>query len=101
MRVCWGVRVARVFIRTTKAFNMTVEKITETVRVFLSQFISETNIDEDQDLFESGLLNSLFAMQLVIFLEKEYEFQIGNEDLNISNFKSLNAITTFVMKKKS
>lgn len=80
---------------------MTVEKITETVRVFLSQFISETNIDEDQDLFESGLLNSLFAMQLVIFLEKEYEFQIGNEDLNISNFKSLNAITTFVMKKKS
>jgi acyl carrier protein len=80
---------------------MTVEKIKETVRAFLSQFISGTYIDNDQDLFQSGLLNSLFAMQLIIFLEKEYGFLISNEDLDLINFKSLNAISTFVMNKKS
>ncbi len=80
---------------------MNKEKITTTVREFLCQFISETNISDDQDLFQSGLVNSLFAMQLVIFLEKEYGFQVANEDLDIKNFRSLSAISGFVIKKNS
>ena len=66
---------------------------------FLSQFISETDIDPDVNLFESGLVNSLFAMQLLLYVEQEFGLQVTNEDLDIKNFRSLNALTDFVMVK--
>jgi methoxymalonate biosynthesis acyl carrier protein len=78
---------------------MTKEKIINTVQEFLSQFINSRDVGVDLDLFQSGLINSLFAMQLVIFLEQEYGFQIANEDLNMDNFRSLGAISEFVMRK--
>ena len=75
------------------------DKITATVRDFLCQFINVSDVDADLDLFQSGLINSLFAMQLVIFLEQEYGFQIANEDLDLDNFRSLGAISDFVIRK--
>jgi acyl carrier protein len=44
-------------------------------------------------------VNSLFAVQLVTFLEKTFAIEIGMDDLDIENFKSLNATTAFVMRK--
>lgn len=69
------------------------------VRDFLGQFISNTDVDPDENLFASGVVNSLFAMQLVLFVEKEFGIQVANEDLDIENFKSLNAIVGFIGSK--
>ncbi|MBF0423947.1 MAG: acyl carrier protein, partial [Magnetococcales bacterium] len=57
-------------------------------------------VDPDLDLFASGMVNSLFAMQLVLFVEKEYGIKVENEDLNYENFKSLHAIVDFIDKKR-
>ncbi len=69
------------------------------IRSFVDQFIGNSDFGPDQDLFESGLVNSLFAMQLVLFVEKEFGIQVANEDLYVENFKSLNAISDFVARK--
>ena len=45
------------------------------------------------------LLNSLFAMQLILFIEKQYQFKIQNQDLDMKNFNSLDAILTFIINK--
>lgn len=78
---------------------MSTDDIMVQVREFLGQFIKKTDIDADQNLFTSGLVNSLFAMQLVLFIEKEFGIQIANEDLDFENFKSLKAITSFIQNK--
>ncbi len=75
---------------------MGAENTTGKIRDFLGQFIGGAEIDPDEDLFASGLVNSLFAMQLVLFVEKEFGIQVANQDLDIENFKSLNAIVGFV-----
>jgi len=69
------------------------------LRGFLGQFIATGNIDPDDNLFSTGLVNSLFAMQLVLYVEKEFGIQVGNEDLDVENFKSLNAINGFIDRK--
>jgi methoxymalonate biosynthesis acyl carrier protein len=46
-----------------------------------------------------GYVNSLFAMQLVAFLESEFHLRIDNEDLEIENFRSVNALVRLVEKK--
>ena len=78
---------------------MSTEDIMNQVREFLGQFISNTDIDPDHNLFASGLVNSLFAMQLVLFVEKEFGIQVANEDLDFENFKSLSAIVDFIQNK--
>ena len=71
------------------------------IRTFLGQFVADPDVPIDHDLFESGLVNSLFAMQLVLHIESEYGLSISNEDLDFENFKSLSAIAHFIEGKKS
>lgn len=54
--------------------------------------------DED-NIFEKGLVNSLFAMQLVNCVEKQFEVIINNDELEIDNCKNINAITAMVDSK--
>jgi methoxymalonate biosynthesis acyl carrier protein len=75
--------------------------VEEKVRGFLSQVVSTANIEPDMNLFSSGLINSLSAMELVLFVEKEFRIEITNEDLDFKNFSSMNAITTFIANKLS
>ncbi len=74
--------------------------IRETVSNFLLSSIRIANLKYDDHLFESGLVNSLFAVQLMTFLEKKFVIEIGIDDLDMENFKSVNATTAFVMRKK-
>jgi len=77
---------------------MTTENIREATLSFLEQFIS-VDINDDEDLFAAGLVNSLFAMQLVLFVEKEFAIKVENQDLDLANFRSVNAITDFIQRK--
>ena len=73
--------------------------IKETVKRFILSSINFTHLDDDDNLFESGLANSLFAVQLMRFIEKTFAIEVGMDDLDIENFKSLKATTDFVMRK--
>lgn len=73
--------------------------IKETVRNFIASSISIKGLKDDDDLFESGIVNSLFAVQLMTYIEKTFGIEVGMDDLDIENFKSLNATTEFVLKK--
>lgn len=73
--------------------------IRETVRRFILSSISIPDLGDDDNLFESGIVNSLFAVQLMTFIEKTFAIEVGMDDLDIENFKSLNATTAFVLHK--
>lgn len=69
------------------------------IRNFLAKFFQNIELEDDQDIFALGFVNSLFAMQLVLFVEKEFGLQVENEDLDIDNFRSIRAITTLIEQK--
>jgi len=75
------------------------KEIKETVRSFILSSINLPGLKDDDNLFESGIVNSLFAVQLMTFIEKTFAIEVGMDDLDIENFKSLNATTAFVLKK--
>jgi len=76
------------------------EVIKQTIRRFLLGSINIPDLSDDDNLFELGIVNSLFAIQLMTFIEKNFGLEVEMDDLDIENFKSLNAATRFVMKKK-
>ncbi len=71
----------------------------EKVKIFLSRFFRKHELKDDEDMFSLGFINSLFAMQLVMFLEKEFNIRIENEDLNMDNFRTIDSIVGFINKK--
>ncbi len=69
------------------------------IRRFLGGFLPVESLSDDTQIFATGFVNSLFAMELVLFIEKEFRINIEPEELDISNLGSLNAIDHFLERK--
>lgn len=66
---------------------------------FLGRFFNINGVKEEDNFFEKGFVNSLFYMQLVMFIESEFNISIQPEDLDIKNFNSVNNIIEFIENK--
>jgi methoxymalonate biosynthesis acyl carrier protein len=69
----------------------------------IRQYLSEAipfEVGDDEDLFERAIVDSLFAMQLVTFVEQEFSITAEPTDLDINNFCSVSAMTNFVERKQ-
>lgn len=71
------------------------------VKEFLSRFFRQHDLGPDEDIFALGFVNSLLAMQLVAFVEKEFRIAIEDEDLDLANFRTLRAIGALVERKRA
>lgn len=69
------------------------------IREFLGRFFQDLNLADDEDIFALGFINSLFAMQLVLFVESEFGFKVEDDDLDIENFRTLNALSALIERK--
>ncbi|MBA2213307.1 phosphopantetheine-binding protein [Sellimonas intestinalis] len=78
---------------------MIKEEIRELIKKNLVIEDEANEINDSDNIFEMGYVNSLFAMKLVNYIEDEYDIIIDNEDLNLQNFFSVDAITAFIKSK--
>lgn len=76
-----------------------MKDIKDKIKTFLSQFFGNYELQENDDIFAAGFVNSMFAMQLVLFIEKEFQVTIENEDLDLDNFRTINAIVNLLERK--
>ena len=75
------------------------DQVKAVIRSFINDSINIEALGDDENLFESGIVNSLFAVQLTTFVESRFGIEVGMDDLDIENFKSVNATAAFVAKK--
>lgn len=73
--------------------------VKEIIRNFIGNSVNIDAVHDDENLFASGVINSLFAVQLTTFIERKFGIEIGMDDLDIENFKSINATAAFVARK--
>jgi len=71
----------------------------EKIKAFLARVVRDYDLQDNEDIFGLGFVNSMFAMQLVLFVEQEFEISIENEDLEIENFNTINALVNLVERK--
>lgn len=76
------------------------DRIREYIRSHLITFDDQAAFGDDDNLFELGFVDSLFAVELVAFIEKELGFELKNDDLEFSNFTSVNNMVAFLDKKR-
>ena len=76
-----------------------MNEIQTKIKTFLDKFFGNHDLQLDEDIFANGFVNSMFAMQLVLFVEQEFQISIGNEDLEFENFRTINSITNLIERK--
>ena len=70
------------------------------IKTFLSKYFQNHDLRDDEDIFALGFVNSLLAIQLVMFVEKEFGMAVESDDLELENFSSVEAIAGLVRRKQ-
>jgi methoxymalonate biosynthesis acyl carrier protein len=73
-----------------------MSETTGDILAFITGRFPQAAITATEDIFSLGYINSLFAMELVMHLEKSFAVTIPNEELRIDNFRTAAAMTELV-----
>jgi len=69
------------------------------IKEFLARFFRNHKLQDEEDIFALGFVNSLLAMQLVNFVENEFDISIEDEDLDLDNFRTVSNIDALIERK--
>ncbi|MGQ0841545.1 acyl carrier protein [Actinokineospora sp.] len=76
------------------------EKTATEIRDFITGRYPQVQFSDDENIFALGFINSLFAMELVMFIEKTFVITISNSDLQMDNFRTVNAMAALVQSNR-
>lgn len=71
----------------------------EPVRNFVTTSLKRP-VPDATNIFESGLVSSMFGMQLIMYMEKSFSIMVLDEDLDLGNFSSIENIARFIARKR-
>jgi len=80
---------------------MTKESCITKIRDFMLASLQQREIGTDDDIFSSGIANSLFAIQLVDFVERSFGITIEPDDLELDNFRTIERIAALIERKQA
>lgn len=84
---------------------MDIETITvrDKVKEYIQQatYVEKDKIRNDSLIFKEGYFDSMGFVVLITFLEENFGIKTSDADLIEENFESINAITDFIVRKKS
>jgi acyl carrier protein len=58
-------------------------------------------LDDSQDLFESGILDSAGIVSFTTEIEREFQISIRDEDLLPENFQSIAAMAAYIRSRQN
>jgi len=79
-----------------------LDEIRSQVRTFiLKQFpvAQRTSLGDVESLVESGIIDSMGVLELVTFIEAEFDLVLSDEDVVSENFDSIATISSFIEER--
>lgn len=75
-------------------------ELTERIRAFLGTRFPTDELADDDDIFALGFVSSLFAMELVAFLEDVAGVRIPSRELRLDNFRTVAGMVALVERQR-
>ncbi|MDQ3956920.1 MAG: acyl carrier protein [Actinomycetota bacterium] len=73
--------------------------IKSAIHDFISRAFKGRPLADNEDIFATGFVNSLFAMELITFVEGTFRISIESEDLDLENFSTVERLAGLVAGK--
>jgi len=77
------------------------DTVHEAVKTFIREELSygqDDQYDENADLIDQGVIDSMSLLRLVSFLEERFQIRVQDEDLLPANFRSLAAVEAYIKR---
>ena len=77
-------------------------EIIDTLKAGICQInitVTEEDIPHEEGLIAAGILDSFGFVEFIAFIEKEYNIEIGDDEITMDNFKHLSRIADFIKEK--
>jgi acyl carrier protein len=82
-----------------------MKQIKENIRQYIAQNILFSDqgfaYDDDASFLEQAIIDSVGFMELVAFVQKEYDIEVGPEELVRDNFDSVNKMARYIASKQN
>ena len=62
-------------------------------------FGDNSQLQDDTDFFDKGIVDSTGVLEIVSFIEETYDIEVDDEELVQENFSSLNALNNFLTNR--
>jgi acyl carrier protein len=67
----------------------------------LSADLDSRDLDDNEDLLEGGIIDSLGIMKLLAFIEEEFSIRVIDQELTPENFQTINSILHLIETKQA
>ncbi|MBN2535785.1 MAG: hypothetical protein JXB88_23095 [Spirochaetales bacterium] len=74
--------------------------VRENVLLYIEELTNEKISNHEMNLFENNLLTSLDVLDLISFIEKNYDLQVAADDVDMESLGSIDGIVHLVEKLK-
>jgi len=81
---------------------MTREEVHQEVRQFILKnflFDQQVPLEDTRSLLDTGVVDSTGILELIGYLEKQYQIRFGDEELVATNFDTVKGIESIVWQK--
>lgn len=76
------------------------DRIRNFIEENMDVFNDAEEVRDEDNIFEKGYVNSMFAMRLLQFIEKEFSVEVSDDDIDLKNFSTINRMIGLVSKLK-
>lgn len=80
---------------------MSEARLREELRTFVHELSASRHIQDDDDLFGTGLIKSMQLMELINHLEDRYAVRVEQRDVLTGGLRSLASIAALVLSYRS
>lgn len=83
--------------------KITLEQISQSIRIFIFEnFLfgyDENQFSNDSSFLDFGVLDSTGILELIVFIETEFNIEVSNMEILPENLDSVNCVSLFVYQK--
>lgn len=78
---------------------MSLTDIKQEIKQFLDKSFKINHLEDSQDIFDTGIVHSLFFVQLLIFIEKKFKIELNPDEFDITSLRTIDSISQLVLNK--
>ncbi len=78
-----------------------MDTVVEQVSEFIGGHAGQRPENIEDDIFARGIVSSVFAVNILAWIERTFDVEVRSEDLMIDNFRTVRSIAEFVERKRS
>ena len=76
-------------------------KIKEFIMTEVNPDLNLSQLDDDEPLIESGIIDSLGVLKILAFMDEAFEVDLASDQIKLENFKNVSSICALVEKQKN